>query len=265
MNSHVRRFYRKYVDDEEPIRFFHEVIALHEIPHMGWEEAKIKVPTLPKGWYELALLSLSDRCEFIREFWLSSLPFVSSVQTFLDCFFSKLDDIGVYIVQSRFDGPYECEMVYSLRDDTSFFHGFPPSSEESIENLQRDFNDLLPKDYLAFIKIHDGFYKYSDTGLIRSHHLLGIYEKLQETIQNEMIYSGKQMIEPKDLIPFYESFGQPSFQCFYQNWTPMGCPGNVLYSTAEGKISDVHDRNSWNENLAFPTFLDWLIFYLGEA
>jgi hypothetical protein len=46
------------------------------------------------------------------------------------------------------------------------------------------------------------------------------------------------------------------------SFTPLESPGNVYYSMAEGKISNVHDRNNWNQNLAFPSFLDWLIFYL---
>jgi hypothetical protein len=261
MNSHVRRFYRKYTDEETPIRFYHEVIALHENPRISWEEIKRKVPSLPKAWYELALLVPKDRLDFVREFWLSTLPFVSHIHAFLDNFFNKLDDIGIYLIQPRFDSPFECEIVYSLRDDTSFFHGFPPA-EESLENLQREFNDVLPKDYMTFLKIHDGFSKHSDTGFIKSRNLRSVYENLQEKIQDDIIYSGKQAIEARDLIPFYESFGEPSFQCFYLNWTPVNSIGNVFYSMAEGKISDVHDPNSWNENLAFPTFLDWLVFYL---
>lgn len=134
-----------------------------------------------------------------------------------------------------------------------------------IVNLQCNFNDVLPKDYMSFLKIHDGFNKHSDTGIIKSSSLLSIYEKLQERIQNEVIYSGRRVIEPRALIPFYESFGQPSFQCFYLDWIPIDEVGNVFYSMAEGKISDVNDRNSWSENLAFPTFLDWLIFYLEEV
>jgi hypothetical protein len=234
MNSHVRRFYRTFVDEESPVRFYHEVIALHESPNWQWEEIQQKMPSFPKGWYELARLSLEDRIEFVREFWLSTLPFVSHIHAFLNAFFDKLDDIGVYLTQSQFD---------------SEFH-------------KRDFNDVLPEDYLSFLKIHDRFSKHSDTGIIRSSAMRSTYEKIQEKIQNEPIYSGKQLIDPKELIPFYESFGQPSFQCFYLGWTPMNGVGNVYFSMAESSISDVHDQNSLTENLAFPSFLDWLIFYL---
>lgn len=261
MNSHVRRFYRTYVDEDTPVRFYHQVIPLHENKEMAWEEIREKIPHLPKGWFELSQLHIEDRIEFIKDFWLSTLPFVSHIHAFLDIFFNRLDDIGVYATQSRFDSSYECEIVYSLRDDTSFFHGMPPS-EERIEMLKETFNDELPEDYLTFLKIHDGFSKHSDTGIIRSHNVRNIYDRLQERIENEIIYSGKQIVNPKDLIPFYESFGQLAFQCFYVNWTPITSPGNVYYSMAEGKISDVHDQNSWSENLAFPTFLDWLVFYM---
>jgi|SRR5579862_209481 len=261
MNSHVRRFYRTFVDEETPVRFYHEVIALHENPQLQWEDIQQKMPSFPKGWHELAQLGLDDRLEFIQDFWLTTLPFVSHIHTFLNSFFNRLDDIGVYLTQSQFDSSFECEIVYSLRDDSSFFHGTPPSVEK-IEVLKGDFNDELPEDYLSFLKIHDSFSKHSDTGIIRSKEMRSVYDKLQEKIQNEPIYSGKQLIDPKELIPFYESFGQPSFQCFYLGWTPMNSVGNVFYSMAEGRISDVHVQNSLTENLAFPSFLDWLIFYL---
>jgi SMI1 / KNR4 family (SUKH-1) len=261
MNSQVRRFYRTFVDKEAPVRFYHNVIPLHESPEVGWDQIQEKMPSFPKGWHELARLPSSDRIEFVRDFWLTTLPFVSHVHAFLNEFFNRLDDLGIYLTQSRFDSSFECEVVYSLSDDSSFFHGFPPS-EERIEALREAFDDRLPEEYLAFLKVHDGFSKHSDTGIIRSKDLRSIYDKLQDKIQNEAIFCGNQMIAPKELIPFYESFGEPSFQCFYLDWTPIGSPGNVYYSMAEGKISDVHDRINWNQNLAFPSFFDWLIFYL---
>ncbi len=45
-------------------------------------------------------------------------------------------------------------------------------------------------------------------------------------------------------------------------WFPKGEVGNVYYSGSDNAISDYHNNLSWSENLAFPTFLDWLIFYL---
>jgi SMI1 / KNR4 family (SUKH-1) len=264
MNSHVRRFYRTFVDEETPVRFYHQVIPLHEHPEMAWDEIQQKIPSFPKGWHELARLPAGDRIEFIQDYWLSTLPFVSHVHTSLQNFFSNLDDIGVYLTQSQIDSSFECEIVYSLRDDSSFFHGAPPS-ETQIELLKRTFNEALPDDYLAFLKVHDGFSKHSDTGIIRTKDLTSLYNQLQERIQNEMVYSGKTAVDPSDLIPFYEAFGEPSFQCFYLRWTPMKSPGNVYYSMAEGRISDVNDPSAWNQNLAFPTFLDWLIFYIEEV
>ena len=53
----------------------------------------------------------------------------------------------------------------------------------------------------------------------------------------------------------------PCFQCFFAAWTPNEQAENVYYSMIEKTPSDISDRNSWQENLAFPTFLDWLIFY----
>jgi len=264
MNGHVNRFYRKFVDEVAPIRLYHEVIPLHDNPKLSWEEVSKKSEELPKGWFELSKLSSQDRVDFTREYWLSVLPYVPHVNRFLQNFFAKLDDVGVYLMQLKVDSPFECEMVYSLRDDTCFFHGAPPCEPDNIEQLRLQFDDALPEDFLAFLKIHDGFSKYTDTGVVKSKNIVPLYRQLQLELvgEDQEIVSRDEAIDPKDLIPFYESFGQPSFQCFYVRWVPGKAAGNVYYSLVEQVISDFHDRNAWLENLAFPTFLDWLIFYM---
>lgn len=264
MNSYVHRFYRKFADEQAPIRLYHEVISLHEGPRFSWEDLSKKAPSLPKGWYELARLNAADRIEFIRDYWLSTLPYLPHAHSFLEHFFNKLDDIGVFLTQLHFDSPVESEIVYSLRDGSCFYHGSPPCSEEEIMKLKFEFEEVLPEDFLAFLKVHDGFSKHSDTGIIKSKHLGTVRQLLHDEIKQyhrELTLLGKS-IDPVDLIPFYESFGQPSYQCFFALWTPSEQAGNVYCSPAENALSDVRDRNGWQENLAFPTFLDWLIFYL---
>jgi len=263
MNKHVNRFYRKFVDEDVPIRLYHEVISLHESP-LSWEEASKKSNDLPKGWFELSMLNSRDRIDFTKEFWLSALPYVPHIHRFLNSFFAKLDDVGIYLTQLRFDSPFDCEMVYSLRDDSCFFHGLPPCNAERVERLAEQFDGLIPEDFLAFLKIHDGFSKHTDTGLIKMKNLMPTYRQLQMGMVDESqeIICRNEAVDPKDLIPFYESFGEPSYQCFYALWVPGESAGNVYYSSMEKIISDFHDRNTWLENLAFPTFLDWLVFYL---
>ncbi len=267
MNSHVHRFYRKFADEQAPIRLFHEVIGPHEVPQLSWEEIVGKAPLMPKGWYELSHLKPSDRIEFARDFWLSTLPFLPSGHAFFQKFFSKLDDVGIYLTQLRYDSAFESELVYSLKDGSCFYHGSPPCTEEEISQLKLDFQNLLPEDYLSFLKIHDGFSKHSDVGIIKTRYLKDVGKQLQEEMEQEAsdFFSGGNRIDPIDLIPFYESFGSPSYQCFFAGWTPLNEAGNIYYSSSDQVISDIRDPAAWQENLAFPTFLNWLIFYLESV
>lgn len=264
MNSHVHRFYQKYADEETPIRVYHEVIALHEEPRLPWEEIAARAPSLPKGWYELAGLNPKDRIEFTRAYWTSTLPFSPSSHAMIEKFFDALDDIGVYLTKRYFDSAFEAEIVYSLKNNSCFFHGSPPCPADEIERLKIFYEGLLPEDYLAFLKIHDGFSKHTDTGLIKTKHLREVSDQMRAELEqfNRKLKSGAKQIDPDDLFPFYESFGQPSFQCFFAGWTPSGEVGNVYFSLFEKVISDVQKRESPQDNLAFATFLEWLMFYL---
>jgi hypothetical protein len=267
MNSHVQRYYRKYADEETPIHLFHDVICLHQSRELSKKELLKKVPGLPSGWFELSRLDTEDRIEFVRDFWLGTLPYVPHIHLFFSKFFSNLDDVGVFLTQTRFDSPYECELVYSLKDGTCFFHGAPPCTENQIDYLRHLFENVLPEDYLAFLRIHDGFSKHADTGLIRSKHLEPTHRQLQTALyeEMEMLSSKGKKIDPKDLIPFYESFGMQGFQCFFADWYPEQRIGNIYCSRRERMISDIRNPKAWLDNLAFPTFLDWLIFYLEEV
>ena len=264
MNPHVHRFYRKFADEQTPIRLYHEVVSLHEAPRFTWEDISKKAPFLPKGWYELSRLNTADRIEFSRDFWLATLPYIPHVHEFLQMFFNQLDDVGVYLTQLRYDSPFECEIVYSLKDGSCFYHGSPPCTKEGLEQLKFEFNEVLPEDYLSFLRIHDGFSKHTDTGVIKTRFLREVRRQLIDEFGQYLreFASLGRVIDPDDLIPFYESFGQPSYQCFFAAWTPNEQAGNVYFSMIEKTISDISDRNNWQENLAFPTFLDWLIFYL---
>ena len=54
----------------------------------------------------------------------------------------------------------------------------------------------------------------------------------------------------------------PFFQCFWLEWYPEDEMGNVYYSGVANTISDLAAKATSAENMAFPTFTDWLMFYL---
>jgi len=266
MDSHVKEYYRAY-SDETPQGHFHKVIALHDAPDIDWKEISKKVPNLNKGWYELAHLPVQDRIDFSRDYWLSKLPYHPNIQEFLNKFFESFDDIGVFIIQPKFEDPFEVHLVYSLKDDSGFFHGYPPATESEILSLQKEFPDfILPADYTAFLQIHNGFSKSTDTGIIPAWKLLESFKNFQSLFERgEPLFTTKgDPVNPQALIPFYESFGMPFFQCFWEEWYPDQEMGNVYYSGLTNTISDYKSGDAPTESMAFPTFLDWLMFYLEK-
>jgi hypothetical protein len=265
MNKKVMFFFQESSGDDSPTGHFHKVVALHNSPFLEWEALSQKVPSLPRGWYELARLSSAYRVEFVHDYWVAKLPFHPNFNDFLTSFFDNLEDIGIYLTQQTFDDPFEVKMVYAQKGDGGFFHGSPPCSEEGLIELRKEFPGFIfPADYQPFLQIHDGFSKYTDTGLIKTPSLLGTYQAFQIflSVQDPLLSSKNEPIDPKGLIPFYESFGLHCYQCFNLEWYPEQEMGNVYYSGIEHTISDIRNRNLWTENLAFPTFLDWLLFYL---
>lgn len=268
MDRHVIKFYKRFSEDEIDGKF-HEVIALHDTKDISWETLSKQVPEIPRGWFELSRLTTQDRIDFCRDYWLSKLPYHPKLCEFLCHFFASLDDIGVYITQQKWEDPYRIELVYSLADDCGYYRGKLPSDEAALLELQKEFADyILPNDYLAFLRIHDGFYKTTDcTGVIHSSKLKESYDRLQALLQQEPALSTSEgtAVNPKSLIPFYESFGGPFFQCFWGEWYPQQEMGNVYYSHTSKTISDVNGSDPSSETMAFPTFIDWLMFYLERV
>lgn len=268
MDHHIEEFYRKF-SDETPSGNFHEVYALHDSSELFWEEVVEKVPRLPRGWFELAKLNVKDRVEFMRDFWLSKFPSLPELSRFLMVFFESVDEIGVFISQKKWDDPFEAQVVYSIRNSNGFFRGAPPASEKSLLQLQKQFPEYrLPQDYLAFLQIHDGFWKSTDcTGLTRSAALYDEYLKFQVLLATKLplMTSKGSLVNPQSLIPFYESFGRRSYQCFWGEWYSEQEMGNIYYSVEQETIAHVPNRIPSPEVLAFPTFVDWLIFYLESV
>lgn len=264
MDSHVDKFYRQF-SDETPKGAFHKVVALHEAPDASWVELSKTVPSLPKGWFELSQLESQERIDMLHSFWISTLPFCPHIIEKLAPFFEKLDDIGIFLVQEAFDDPWRVEMVYSLKEDGGFFRGRPPATQEQLYDLQKLYPDIiLPEDYLAFLKIHNGFSKATDTGLIPADEFeerLSAYKALFSHDEIPTTTSGKS-VNPHSLIPFYESFGMPYYQCFWSDWWPEQEMGNVYFNGLTKQISSVDCKQPEEEQMAFKSFTDWLFFYL---
>ena len=268
MDHHLKDYYRQF-SDEAPRGNFHSVIALHQALELSWDAIKAKVPHLCRGWYELAHLNSKDRIDFSKEFWLSKLPYREGLDESIGRFFASLDDIGIFITQKKFEDPYEAHLVYSIKGDRGFYKGAPPASEKSLNNLQKAFADhILPGDYLDFLQIHNGFCKATDcTGISSAEQVPESYLGLQKLMQqhDSILTSRNTVVDPKTLIPFYKSFGMPFYQCFWTEWYPAQEMGNVYYSGEAKTISDVFSGVSGSEMMAFPTFTDWLMFYLERV
>lgn len=268
MDNHIKEYFRQS-SDNAPHGNFHSVISLHEAPDISWKAISQKVPKLCRGWFELVHLSSKDRIEFTHDFWLSKFPYRAGMDAFFDKFFNSLDDIGLFLTQKKFDDPYDATLIYSLKNDNGFFRGSLPIEENNLTALQKSFsNVMLPADYLAFLRIHDGFSKATDcTGVTPSSQMTESYRNFQQMLQQQdpILTSIGSVVNPATLIPFYESFGMPFYQCFWAEWYPEQEMGNVYYSGEAKTISDIFSAQTGPENMAFPTFVDWLIFYLERV
>lgn len=258
MDTHIKEFFSQQ-------GAFHEVIALHEIPYLEWNDITKKVPTLPKGWFELSHLNKQDRVDFLRDFWLTRFPYHVGITESLMKFFAQLDDIGIYATQKNDHDSFDVNLVYSISNNRGFYRGSVPATEEDIVEVKKLFPDyILPADYIEFLKIHNGFWKSIDcTGIISTMKMKDTFEKFRGLISSNgiLLTNHGSIVNPNSLIPFYESFGMPYFQCFWGEWHPEDEMGNVYYSASSNTISDARASV---ENMAFKTFTDWLIFYLEQ-
>ncbi len=268
MDFHVKNYFKADPDGGSLSERFCAVQALHEEPDFSWEEVEKKVGPYARGWSELARLSPEDRIGFTSDFWASQLPYHPKLEKFLERFFSNIDDIGVFITQKNKNDPYNITMVYNIKGDKGFYRGGLPATEDDCLNLQGQFADhILPEDYFSFARIHNGFCKATDvTGIIRLDRVREVYESFQQRLcQGDGVKtsSGKE-VDPQTLLPFYESFGMPYFQCFWNEWHPEQEMGNVYCSLTEMMISDPKEGEGGVENLAFKTYIDWVMFYLEQ-
>ena len=259
MNFQIRDFFK--VDrSQEP--HFQEVRFLHEEAELSWEE--IEGVGLPRSWFELSRISPENRVEFSREYWLSRLTYHPLATERIESFFDQLDDIAIVLSRQTKEEPWRAELVYSLADNSSFFRGLPPADDEEISWAQKQLGADLPRDYWSFLQIHNGFGRLTETGLKPADELEETKARLLDAIlAYEVPLRWKEgWIDPAKLFPFFEEYGVGSFQCFNAEWYPGSEMGNVYFSGIDYTLSDISDRKAWSEQLAYPTFLDWLTDFL---
>ncbi len=259
VNTLVQQFFTKNKENQ-----FNEVLFLSEEPNATWEEVTQKAFNLPRGWFELSRVSPRDRVEFTRDFWLDRIPYHPNAHPAFFEFFEQLDDVAVVLMRRTEDEPMDSELVYSLADNSCFFRGRPPCTDTDLHDLKKEIEINLPRDYLAFIRVHNGFGKLSEMGLLEIEEIPYTRRRVMDLLirAEKRFKSGEKEVDPGALIPFYEAFGLASFQCFYTDWYPGSEMGNVYLSGIDYTLSNVSDKKSWVENLAFPTFSEWLAYYL---
>lgn len=266
MDQHALEYYSAY-SNKGLHGHFHCVIDLNTDKKISWKEATKLAPKLCKGWFELSHLLIQDRIEFTKEFWLSKISYHPMLNECLNKFFSGIDDIAVFLTQRTFDEDFHAEMVYSLANNSGFYRGCSPAKENDIIALQKVFpNYILPSDYLAFLQIHDGFAKLTDTGITKSEDMKKSYYEFQTMLEKEypLSTSTGDSVNPNSLIPFYKSFGMDFYQCFWGEWYPEQEMGNVYYSSTTKTILTSTKQDDFVETMAFKTFTDWLLFYMEK-
>ncbi|MCB1085015.1 MAG: SMI1/KNR4 family protein [Chlamydiia bacterium] len=239
----------KYFKDEKPI-------SLSDEPGLSWEEALNRCPRLTKPWYELSRLEPMVRFEFVRDYWINALPYHPQTLEALDRFFAGVDEIAMIGVKS---GVYT---TYSMKGEAPFFMGGPPLKDDEIEGLKEAIDFPLPEDFLKFYRIHNGFLKAGDTGVFSSGVLIEEAGRFQ-TLGVEL-KSGNKKARADSFLPFYRSFGLDVYQCFYEEWATDAGVGNVLCSLSEKAFSESPITRDGERSLAFPTFTEWLSFYLED-
>lgn len=259
MNSQIREFFR--IDGSQDPHF-KDVRFLSEEKGLRWDD--VEPLGLTRAWYELSRISPEDRVEFSKELWLQGFSYHPSATSAIESFFDQLDDIAVVLSRQSKEEPWTAELVYSLADNSSFFRGMLPAEAEDIDWVKEQIEDELPRDYWAFFRIHNGFGRLTELGLIPVEELKEAKERLENgVIQSERpLRWASSWIDPTSLYPFFEEFGTSSFQCFNAEWYPGNEMGNVYFSGIDYTLSDISDRKTWADQLAYPTFLQWLAAFL---
>ncbi|HSX12878.1 MAG TPA: SMI1/KNR4 family protein [Chlamydiales bacterium] len=257
MNPLAKKYYEIGGDSN-----IQEVLFLCEEKNLDWSTILEKNPDIPRGWFELSRITPEERIEFVSDSWANRLPFHPIAERAFSHFFSRLDDIAIVIVKRNAD--VFAEMVYSFADNRSFFRGLPPAVEEDVRMFKSEIGARVPFDYQSFLRLHNGFGKLSEIEIIPMEEVFAAREIVRKLVDDpaHAIDWQNHGVDPDSLIPFFEDFGLNSFQCFFSDWYPYSDMGNVYLSGIHYTLSDTSDRSRWQEQLAFPNFLEWLAYYL---
>ncbi len=266
MDRHVLDYFKESAAGEAHGEAYHKVIPLHE-EDLPYERVQELVPKMPRGWFELCRLPVEDRIEFTKSYWLSKLTFFPEFASAIGAFFENVGDIGIFLTQ-KFDEPFVAHFVYGLKGGGGFYQGAIPIDDEEVFYLANQFPGIIfPQDYIAFLEIHNGFAKPGDSGVVPSHRVKELHDELIALFEmsDPILTWEKQSVDPTKLFPFYESFAALSYQCFWDDWHPDQEMGNVYFSQEPRIFSDTRNSKSASETMAFPSFIEWLIFYLERV
>jgi hypothetical protein len=250
MNIHVVNFYQNRSD--------WQVIALQDYPKAVFEEWISKAPLLPKGWWELSLLPCADRIDFVSTFWNMRFPYRPHVSKVIQQFFSCVEDLGVYLVKKHSEDCFKAHLVYSMSDEQGFYYGLLSATKEAIKGVHDVVKVRWPEDYLSLLKIHNGFAKNSDEGVLPLEKIMAEKHLMYGECVNglyQMTFE-QEPLDPECLIPFYKKDAQ-FYQCFHKEWYPdqeMGSLGILLSQESQRGVC---------LQQVFPSFLSWLTMYMG--
>ena len=201
---------------------FSDVISIHET-HLCYEMVTEKVPSFLRGWFELMKLDSRVKFEFFRDYWLNTLAYTPQAYDAITHFFSRIEDFTVYLTKREKDESYVASLIYCMKEEADFFLGGLPLGEKQIDQLTKKYNFPFPTDYLDFFRIHNGFCRSKDEGLVPTFKMRKELEK-----------------QPK-IFPFYT--GYDSYQWFFK------FQGENVFCESG--------------TTTFPSFLDWLLSYIN--
>ncbi len=259
MNRQILEFFRAGKGIDTP---FTAVRFLSEESTLSWTEAEKM--GVSKAWFELSRIPAESRIEFVKDLWLKSLSFHTKASDKIEGFFERLDDVIILVCQHTVEDPWRAEMIYSVEGDVTFFRGLMPATDDSIVQVKKELELDLPLDYWNFSKIHNGFGRLSELGMMPIEALPKTRSRFVRMILDSEtpLRMGAEKVDAYSLFPFYEEFGLDCYQCFNGQWYPESEMGNVHFSGIDYTVSDTLERREWAENLAFPTFVEWLAAFL---
>ncbi len=251
MRSFVSDYFKSSAQIEGITDPFHEIIIPDK--NHSFAELKKKAPNLPKNWVDLLQFSPEEKIEFVLNFWLEILPFAPEYHEAIIDFFGSLEDIGLVLIKEFKKGHYTPEMIYSFKEKDLFFRGQPPCDERKVA----EGFESLPLDFLTFYKIHSGFRRFDDIGLVKGENLLITALKFQQRYLEaiDTIPSYQKVYNPNCLVPFYEDKNGGAM-CF--NFAPFPDEiGDICYVSSNFVVTE--------KEISFASFLDWLCYYLEQT